>query len=94
MTAPPSIEHLATLFRETGTAHHQAFAATKGDDPDWPQWYADYLAPRLHGALGKRFEPSTLAADLRRLDAEHRAADTTEPWADFYARWFLRASLE
>ena len=34
------LDELAALFRETGAAHHQAFAAKGGDDPDWPAWYA------------------------------------------------------
>src|SRR5437867_6375182 len=46
------IEQLAALFREAGAAHHKAFAATDGEDPDWPSWYARYLAPRLQQALG------------------------------------------
>ena len=35
--------NLVDLFREAGHAHHAAFAATDGADPDWPIWYADYL---------------------------------------------------
>jgi hypothetical protein len=84
-----SIEQLSALFREAGAAHSRAFAATHGEDPEWPSWYAEYLAPRLQQALGRRFEVSLLAADLRRLDAEHRAAGGAEPWPDFYVRWFL-----
>ena len=33
---------IAKLLRETGHAHHEAFAATDGADPDWPIWYAEY----------------------------------------------------
>ena len=28
---------------ETAEAHHKAFSATEGEDPDWPIWYADHL---------------------------------------------------
>ena len=83
------LDELAALFRETGAAHHQAFAAKGGDDPDWPAWYAAYVAPRLEDALGRRFDLSTLASDLRRLDAAHRGGENREPWPEFYARWFL-----
>ena len=34
---------LASLFEETGQAHHRAFEKTDGMDPDWPLWYAGYL---------------------------------------------------
>jgi hypothetical protein len=30
------IDELANLLNETAEAHHKAFAATEGEDPDWP----------------------------------------------------------
>ncbi len=86
-----SIEkQLAALFRETKVAHQNAFAATIGGDPDWPAWYAEYLAPRLRELLGLRFDPEALAAELKALDAEHGRLAPQEPWPEFYARTFLR----
>ena len=35
--------NLVDLLLEAGRAHHAAFAATDGADPDWSIWYADYL---------------------------------------------------
>ena len=35
--------NLVELLRETGRAHHAAFAATDGADPDWSEYYADEL---------------------------------------------------
>jgi hypothetical protein len=32
------IDELANLLNETAEAHHKAFAATEGEDPDWPLW--------------------------------------------------------
>ncbi|MEM6634472.1 MAG: hypothetical protein AAF667_01150 [Pseudomonadota bacterium] len=43
---------LADLLREAGSAHHQAFLAVDGADPDWALWYADYLHPKISGAFG------------------------------------------
>ena len=44
--------NLADLLLEAGCAHHAAFAATDGADPDWAIWYAEFLkepfAQRLH----------------------------------------------
>lgn len=82
-------QQLAALFSETKSAHQNAFAATKGGDPDWPAWYAEYLAPRLQKLLGRRFDLETLAAELRALDAEHGRLAPQEPWPEFYARTFL-----
>jgi len=87
---PPSTEQqLAALFRETGSAHHQAFAATKGEDPDWPTWYAEYLSPRLERVFGRPFDVAGLESNLRAADAERRRIAAAEPWAEYYARWFL-----
>ena len=32
------IDELANLFNEKAEAHHKAFAATEGEDPDWALW--------------------------------------------------------
>jgi len=36
-------QQLMQLFRHAGSAHHQAFLATNGDDPDWPAFYANFF---------------------------------------------------
>ena len=52
MTEPRT--RIAELFRAAGQAHERAFAATNGEDPEWPVWYARHLTPngpragRLH----------------------------------------------
>jgi hypothetical protein len=79
---------LAALFREAGSAHHQAFAGTNGDDPDWPSWYSLYMGPRLEQLLGRPFEVQQLTQDLKAMDAQHRSGGGQEPWPEFYARWF------
>ena len=38
---------VAALLEETGKAHHEAFASTGGDDPEWPLWYANHARDRL-----------------------------------------------
>jgi len=30
------IDELANLLNESAEAHHKAFTATEGEDPDWP----------------------------------------------------------
>jgi hypothetical protein len=76
---------LVQLFRDAGRAHHDAFAATDGDDPSWPEWYAEYLAGRLSGILGIELPVPVLAYDLRTVDREH---DHTVRWPEYYATWF------
>jgi hypothetical protein len=86
---PLTEQQLATLFRETKSAHILAFASTSGDDPDWPSWYAEYLRPRLQQLLGRRFSVETLVAELKALDADYSRVEQREPWPEFYARSFL-----
>jgi hypothetical protein len=53
-------DELANLLNETTEAHHKAFAATEGEDPDWPLWYADYLLEKLRRMLKAKFTKSEL----------------------------------
>lgn len=86
-----SVSDLAHLLEETGQAHHAAFAETDGEDPDWPQWYASYLADRLPGVLGKRLQEDEIAALLVAADQAHRAAQAEVSWPIFYARRLAEA---
>jgi hypothetical protein len=80
---------LAEIFRGAGRAHHRAFAATNGDDPKWPEWYAQDLGPTLSAVLGTELDQDTLSADLRTVDAEMRARAPSADWTLYYADWFL-----
>ena len=80
---------LAEILRAAGKAHHRAFAATNGDDPKWPEWYAQDLAPTLSAVLGTELQQDALTADLKTVDAEMRARAPSAAWAMYYADWFL-----
>jgi hypothetical protein len=87
-----SRSRIAELFRDTGQAHQHAFAATNGEDPEWPAWYARYLTPALPELLGVSLAPDGLAEQLRTVDAEHRAKAPSQDWAGYSADWFLSRS--
>ncbi|MGH2357147.1 MAG: hypothetical protein ACRDGJ_03925, partial [Candidatus Limnocylindria bacterium] len=89
MASTNPVENIAALLREAGSAHHLAFAATNGDDPDWPRWYAEYLATPLAELLGRPLTVSALEADLASADAEHRTRAPSADWSSYYAGWFL-----
>ncbi len=76
---------LAALLAETGQAHHKAFEATDGADPDWPIWYADYLKERFAKQFGLEFTRSKLIWCLMNADNEHQAREPDADWATFYA---------
>ena len=90
MTEPRT--RIAELLRAAGQAHHHAFAATNGEDPEWPSWYARHLTPALPELLGAPLAPEALAEQLRAADAEHRAKAPSQDWAGYYADWFLSRS--
>lgn len=78
-------DDIVQLLIETGKAHHKAFEATDGDDPDWPIWYAEYLQKRLADQFGMEFTNSKLIYCLMRADLEHKTRAPDTPWAEFYA---------
>ena len=82
-------DRLTQLFRSAGQAHHRAFAGVNGDDPDWPDWYAQYLADPLTQLLGTSVEIAQLAAVLRELDIEMRRIAPSADWTLYYADRFL-----
>ncbi len=80
---------IADLLRQTGQAHHEAFLATDGADPDWPIWYADYLREPLRDKLGIDLHRSQLIYCLMNASFEHEARGDGRDWAEFYADEFV-----
>ena len=63
---------MSQLFRNTAQAHHTAFSATDGADPDWPIWYADHLRDKINNLLGSTLTRSQLIYCLMFVDFERR----------------------
>jgi hypothetical protein len=62
------IDELVNLFNETAKAHHKAFAATEGEDPDWSLSYADYLLEKMRQILKAKFTKNELIYLLVLMD--------------------------
>lgn len=75
-----------SLLREAGRAHHQAYIATDGADPDWPLWYAEFLRERLAATLGAGFTKSELVYLLVSLDREVQRLAPGADWQAYYAK--------
>lgn len=84
------ITALAELFRQTGHAHHQAYLATDGADPDWPIWYADYLHDKLPTYLGVTLTRSDIIYILMSLNYQQKAEAPGSEWARYYARALIQ----
>jgi hypothetical protein len=81
--------HLIHLFKETGQAHHQAFASTNGANENWPQWYAEYLRGPLNILFGVMLDKEQLMTMLVAFDQKHKMDTSHTAWAESYARLFL-----
>jgi len=82
-------KELVNFFIETGRAHHEAFAATDGADPDWPIWYAEHLQTPLADALQTPFTKSQLVYCVMDADFEQTARDPESDWPEYYADHFI-----
>ena len=87
------INELGNLLNETAEAHHKAFAATDGEDPDWPIWYAEYLLEKMHQILKAKFTKSELIYLLVSADKKNGSIAPGAYWPRFYAKYFLNCYL-
>jgi len=78
---------IAELLHEAGETHHQVYRIVDGDDADWASWYADWLLnlSELPDLLGTRPVRSELVYRLVGLDKEYAAANSSDPWPQYYA---------
>jgi NAD(P)H-hydrate epimerase len=70
-----------------GEAHHDAFAATDGADPEWPLWYAHRMAGRARALLGSDLTESRLVFLL--VAAARRPLEEGQSWPRAYARFMV-----
>lgn len=87
------VHAVVDLLRDAAHEHHVAFADVDGADPEWPLWYAEYLAPRLRALMGAEVTLSQLVHSLL-LAQEARDESGVGEWADAYAALILERSEE
>jgi hypothetical protein len=83
---------LSAVLHQAAETHHQVFAVTDGEDPDWATWYADWLVnlSPLPDLVGTRPVRSELTYLLVGLDKDYVQTRPNEPWEDFYAARLLQ----
>jgi hypothetical protein len=83
---------LSELLHQVAETHHQVFAITNGDDPDWATWYADWLVnlSRIGDLVGTKPVRSELTYLLVGLDKEYGETKPSGDWEDFYASRLMR----
>ena len=88
---PITIPELARLIAATARAHHAAFAASDGFDPDWAIWYAGHLQATVWDRLGSFASRAELTYLLIAAERAYKAADEAArgAWPESYARHLL-----
>jgi hypothetical protein len=89
MTNTDSVLQLTDLFDRAAHAHHQAFLATHGEDPDWAAWYARWLLDPLGRALDRAYTVDELTQMLEAAEQQKLARAPTADWRAYYAGFFL-----
>lgn len=79
---------VAGLLVAANKAHHDAFIAVDGDDPEWPIWYAEHLKDTLPAILGRKLTKSRIVFELVRLADSADTGD--EHWTQVYAEALVR----
>lgn len=84
-----SADHLAALLKQTGDAHHGAYEATDGTDPEWASWYSGHLQTLLGDGLGRPITRSEIVYLLCKAQEKQDADGSDAPWTVYYANLIL-----
>jgi hypothetical protein len=84
-----SAGELADLLKRTGDAHHAAYEATDGIDPEWASWYSGHLQTLLGDGLGRSITRSEIVYLLCKAQKDQDSSGSTEPWPAYYAALIL-----
>ena len=90
MSSEVSKTELVALFKQAGSAHHQAYIETNGDDPEWPLWYAQFLENKLPAMINQQMTRSEIVWLLLTLEKQRAAESLTGSWPAYYAEEILR----
>ena len=74
-----SVDQLAALLKQTGEAHHAAYEATDGTDPEWAMWYSGHLQTLLGNGLERAITRSEIVYLLLSAQAQQEADGSDEP---------------
>ncbi|MBE0408138.1 MAG: hypothetical protein IBX69_00215 [Anaerolineales bacterium] len=86
----PLFDEVEKLLQDAANAHHDAYLATDGFDPEWPIWYAEYLLEPLSSILQVSITKSELVYLLVRMDKEQSEIPAGEDWYSSYTNKLLK----
>ncbi len=93
MDNPPAsdtVDRLEAVLAAAGPAHHAAYHATDGQDPEWPLWYARQVVADLRTILSRPdLTESRLVWAFVKAEDAYSALQPEVPWPRFYAERFI-----
>lgn len=93
MDAPELTAQLARQLQATADAHF-VFETNELNgiyDEQWSDWYAAHLLGQdWNSYFARAWSQETLAEELRRCHAAHRAETPDTPWIAYYAAYFAQ----
>jgi len=84
-----SVDEVAAMLKKTGDAHHSAYHATDGTDPEWASWYAGHFQALLGDGLGHPITRSEIVYLLLKAERAQAASGSDEAWPVYYAKLIL-----
>ena len=84
-----SVDDLASLIKQTGEAHHAAYEASDGVDPEWAMWYSAHFQTLVGDRLGRKITRSEIVYWFLLAQKRIDEVESSTPWPLFYAEVFL-----
>ncbi len=89
----PAQHNLAVVLRDVAKRHHTQFASVRGEDMNWPEWYAEHMLEQVNFVLKTNLNSIDLAHLLTLAYKRFRTEmKSEEDWADFFANYLVKRS--
>ncbi len=85
--------NIAIVLRDVASRHHTRFKKTRGEDMNWPEWYAEHMLDKVNFVLKTDLTSIDLAYLLTLAYKRFRQEQLAEEkWADFFAEYLVKRS--
>ena len=89
----PAQHNIAVVLRDVAKRHHRQFQSTRGEDINWPEWYAEHMLDKVNFVLKTELNTIDLAHLLTLAFKQFRSKGLPEhEWAEYFAEYLVRRS--
>jgi len=83
---------ISSALEAAAFSHHQEFHDLNHTDPNWSDWYAQWLLEEseISDLLSPHFGIEQLSAFLHKLDGRYQHSYQEHAWCDLYAQQIAR----